>query len=478
MKRLGKFLRSALPADVWQIVFVAAAISLTICSRLSWFPAILFELVQKRIGESQLQIFRNVVILANLPIIFTGLSALFIGFWPGSRPVTRILLAVILPAILGFTSIFFLLAHQFASHASVLSARGSWISDAIPPSLLLLKHSTGIHFCLLGLVLMMVFVVRMIRNLSSLPLALQEPHGGIGSSWKSDVLPLVYLMVGPVFLLSGLPLSVAFAFFLRDSFESNYWTEGLLASSAIPPLLLALFLMKRQGRKIVGSFLHLKKPVYLLFALGIAVVGAMTIPTLVFLGDRAHWAAFDFRRLDPPRIASYVELPGFWILQWIVAATVEEIVFRGYLQSKFLERYGTYRGLFFVGIVWSAAHFKTDFYPPHSDAGVVMQLFYRVGLCLILSFAFGWLTLKSGTIYPAMLAHALYNVAANSRFYIDSLPFEIPWRLVQPTLWAIMTLFLFRKWPPSVEPETLPHLQQAEVAVSGDSGEMPGPLTP
>src|SRR5207249_12053105 len=76
-----------------------------------------------------------------------------------------------------------------------------------------------------------------------------------------------------------------------------------------------------------------------------------------------------------------------------------------------------HRGIFFVGIVWGAFHFFSDFSFPRATGLVVLShLWMRLFTCVTLSFVLGWLTLRSVSILPAAAAHTLYNVVVFSGF--------------------------------------------------------------
>jgi membrane protease YdiL (CAAX protease family) len=140
------------------------------------------------------------------------------------------------------------------------------------------------------------------------------------------------------------------------------------------------------------------------------------------------------------------------------------MIFRGLLQRRFVQRYGIYRGIFFVGIVWAAFHFFSDFaFVRVTDQEVILKLASRIFTCLVLSYVFGWLTLRTGSILPASLAHTLYNVLVFSDFG-QPLPGK---STIQLALWAFLAYLLFRYWPVQTEdqPETVPTAGNPEPAV-------------
>lgn len=153
----------------------------------------------------------------------------------------------------------------------------------------------------------------------------------------------------------------------------------------------------------------------------------------------------------------------------MVACTVfrgafEEMIFRGLLQRRLIQRYGIYRGIFFVGMVWAAFHFSSDFaFARVTDQEAILKLASRVFTCLVLSYVLGWLTLRTGSILPASLAHTFYNVLVFSDFG-QPLPGK---STIQVALWAVLAYLLFRYWPARAEngPEEAVAVANPEPAV-------------
>jgi membrane protease YdiL (CAAX protease family) len=166
--------------------------------------------------------------------------------------------------------------------------------------------------------------------------------------------------------------------------------------------------------------------------------------------DRAHWAAHDFGRFAPPQFGSYFSAPGIWLLLLFFSAFFEEVIFRGLLQTRFIHRYSLYHGIFLTGIVWAAFHFFSDFSFSHfTNLGVLETLAFRIFNCVSLSFVLGWLTLCSGSVLPATVAHTVYNILVFSEFGI---PFDGKSTL-RIALWALLAYLLFRYLP---DPEQAP----------------------
>jgi membrane protease YdiL (CAAX protease family) len=204
-----------------------------------------------------------------------------------------------------------------------------------------------------------------------------------------------------------------------------------------------LSIMGRESRQVIRNATELPKPRHvalgLVFPIGIAVL----LSTGQYLVDRAQWAAHDFGRFSPPQFGAYFDLPDPWLLLAFFAALFEEVIFRGLLQRRFVERYGIYRGIFLVGIVWAAFHFVSDVsFSRLTETEVLLKLGWRILFCLALSYVLGWLTLRFRSILPAAIAHTFYNILVFSGFG----PAFIGKDTVLVALWAALAWVLFRYW--------------------------------
>jgi len=106
--------------------------------------------------------------------------------------------------------------------------------------------------------------------------------------------------------------------------------------------------------------------------------------------------------------------------------------------------------MFLTGIAWAAIHFRSDTYSGLSPGGVLVHLANRIFLCLVLNYIFSWLTLRSGSIIPAAIAHTVWNLWTEVLSHLDD-RWEVEFRFV---LAAVIAYILFRFWPISVERET------------------------
>jgi len=365
LKALFRFLRSVLPADLFQLVFLAGIFCLIVSRRLRWWPSHGLKGIPQEVFNSPTSAIRDLWIsllsIGVWPIMFSALAGYFVCFWPGKRPVRRVVLAVCLPVSLVVALLSISFIYFTDRPLSVLEPTSDILRHARSWPARLWTLGPGLHLCLLGIVLIAVFTFRLASRKSHLPLAVAPPAN--------------YLLLGVAF-----PVAVS------------------LASS-------------------LGGYLL----------------------------SRMQWAAGN-RWHTPPELVSYFAVPDAWLLLLFFAALAEEIIFRGLLQPRFIERYGVYRGIFLVSVVWASFHFWSDSYGA-SEVGVLEQFSYRICSCLALGFVLSWITLRSGSVLPAAIAHTLSNVSVFSQ---PHLPGDRLWQL---TLWTGLGYALFHYWPIS---ETTP----------------------
>lgn len=84
-----------------------------------------------------------------------------------------------------------------------------------------------------------------------------------------------------------------------------------------------------------------------------------------------------------------------WVLIVMVAPLTEEPLFRGLILGGFAQRYSVR-----AAVLWSALLFAMVHLNPYQLAGA-----------FVLGLLFGWLFLKTGSLWPCIFAHALNNAA-------------------------------------------------------------------
>jgi membrane protease YdiL (CAAX protease family) len=299
-----------------------------------------------------------------------------------------------------------------------------------------------------GFLLVSMFTVRLSLGASHLPLTLPGLRTNEQDTLWHRAIVLVYLMIAPMFLVELiLELPTMLVFLARGNFFlGTAWILLWDLADTCLVLCVAFWVMSAAGRRMVLDKLRIPNRNFFLLALGWAGAIAAAVPAAIYLYDRAHWAAFNYGKYGPPELTNYFTAPHIWAVGAIASAVIEEAIFRGFVQPKMIEHYGLMRGIFITGIAWAAAHFRMESYPPHSDLGVVLHLILRVTMCLALSFVFGWLTLKSRSVLPAMLAHAGINFFVDSAVTFPQLPRQSTWA-INTALWVVLAYMLFHYWP-------------------------------
>ena len=160
-KRVAEFLRSVIPADTFQLLFLAGVVCLVVVYGLRWWPGI-----------------GPFAAFGVWPIIFAGAAGYFICFWPGNHPVRRILGLVFLPTIAGLGLMFGAFAFlNGPSSSSVLESSSSVLVHRIYWAQSMLgRLPPGVQFSLTGLLLIAIFTSRLAFGIATLPLALSGRH--------------------------------------------------------------------------------------------------------------------------------------------------------------------------------------------------------------------------------------------------------------------------------------------------------------
>lgn len=471
MKRVLEFMQSVIPADPFQLLFLGGSVLLFICMQLRCIPPLpelnrsplaLFDDSPTKIRQSWLFF----SFLAKLPVFFAGAAGLFICFWPGKHPLRRTLIFVVLPALSGVIVLcarFLQISHDLAfPGVSVFEKAQHNQGWAIQT---LWSMGPALHMIVLGSVLVLFFVSRLAMGIASLPLslsmdddaALQHENG-----WKR-IQVVIWLSVAGVSVFGLIAWNLIQGLY---TLLSKFMDYRLLRGSVQSAEALATAMLAGVAAWAVGEtrWKDLKQfarlPEVSFGMLGAVIpIGVNLLPNIVaYLRDRILWGKFG------PPLGTYFQFPQALFFWYLPAAVFEEIIWRGYLQPRFVRRFGVLRGIFLLGLVWSAFHFIGDFQGTNEDYQVFFKLAFRLFSCVVLGYVFGWLTLRSGSIWPAALAHGFHNVwvLSGSQWLggQDSLWVRyIPW-----VGWVLLAVALYRFWPPSI-------VQDVSIKSEPDDGE-------
>lgn len=460
MKRVLEFIRSVVPADPFQLCFLFGSILFFICMQLRCIPSLpgleggtssplaLFDDFPEKVRQSWLFFSFS----ARLPVFFAGAAGLFICFWPGKHPLRRTLILVVLPALSGIIVLcarFLQVSQDLAFPVESVFQRSqqnqAWAIQT------LWSMGPALHMIVLGSVLVLIFVSRLAMGIASLPLSLSMANNATlqhENGWKR-IQVVIWLGIAGISVFGLIAWSLIQGLYTLLSKVVDY---HLLRGSVQSAEALATAMLAGVAAWAVGEtrWKDLKKftrlPEVSFGLLGAALpIGINSLPNIVgYLKDRIHWGKFG------PPLGAYFQFPQALFFWYVPAAVFEEIIWRGYLQPRFVRQFGILRGIFLLGLVWSAFHFIGDFQGTNEDYQVFFKLVFRLFSCVVLGYVFGWLTLRSGSIWPAALAHGFHNVWVLSGLQWlgeqDSLWVRyIPW-----VGWVLLAVALYRFWPPSI----------------------------
>jgi len=235
---------------------------------------------------------------------------------------------------------------------------------------------------------------------------------------------VVYLSIafGMAWILWEIPLQMGLTI-------SNPLFQLVVLPGAFSPAVACLIVRKwvtREGFADAGLKLNLRKSwPYYLFAW---LLPLLVIPVIVILTVALGIAQPDFSlqrafgelapgQSMPPELASLVWLLPIQALITALIATPllwgEEFGWRGYLQIRLLSDRPLLAAVA-TGLIWGVWHYPLNLrgynFPEHPLLGLLV---FPVSLVLI-SIVFGWLRLRTGSVWSASLAHAATNSVGGS----------------------------------------------------------------
>jgi membrane protease YdiL (CAAX protease family) len=315
---------------------------------------------------------------------------------------------------------------------------------------------------LFGIGLILLFTIRLSLGFTSLPLVLTSYGTSSidgGDAWRRTKLLVLYV-VTPLFILPSFIIAIPMIVFPvadpRSLSSAEILRIHLLQDviTSFATIGIAMWISGAAGRKEIKRWLDWFNPVYVALSLVIPFGLGASFSVGRYVYDYVYWGAHNYGHFSPPVFTEYFGGLQFSLLWLVFAAFAEEFIFRALIQPRMIQRYGMWRGLFLAIIVWSAYHFYSDFNWRMTELNVLAELGMRLFVCTSLGFVLGWLTLRSGSIWPAVIAHASYNIILYSGFAFQFQGEEI----VRISLWAILAFVLFRYWPVQIEapPEDSP----------------------
>ncbi|WP_277546533.1 CPBP family intramembrane glutamic endopeptidase [Brevibacillus laterosporus] len=135
-------------------------------------------------------------------------------------------------------------------------------------------------------------------------------------------------------------------------------------------------------------------------------IGYIALPTAAFLNTgAAHFTVFEY--------VGYMT-KAFWSPAMLISMGIfafgEEIGWRGYLQPKLTETYGSKRAILGTSIVWALFHYPFYLNGYNEDGNFIVTILLFTIMIFPLSVFIGWFRFTSGSIWPAVLSHTMINL--------------------------------------------------------------------
>lgn len=132
----------------------------------------------------------------------------------------------------------------------------------------------------------------------------------------------------------------------------------------------------------------------------IGIISAAILYLIFFIGDMAVRSLFDFAKVEIENIYSTKSQAStimIGLLLLFVIAPAEEIFWRGFVQRRYSERWGKWRGLLLAVTLYSLVHiwsFNLMLIAAAMVAGIFWSLLY----------------LKYNSIVPGIISHAVWDL--------------------------------------------------------------------
>jgi membrane protease YdiL (CAAX protease family) len=446
IKRAAAFIRTCLPAHPSSWLLLLGAVFLFISHTLRWWPGSSYY--------SRPLLWAGCNYLMSVPIFAAGVTAYYLAVVGFKKPARRLLDSILLPVIVGLAAKLIVAFYWFRDVGEparfvnqVSGAPHLWQPRIL--FALALNLSVGFQFASVGFVLISVFFVLYSWGRASLPIHL--PAQSVSDAFVPEdeyrrSMFFVWMMIAMIFI-TGLPepaleMFASSAIFHFAQLHPDWFSWLRQLSHALLLLAFVCIALGKAGRKMIPAMLRIPRAKYLAASIVIPAAIAYVAPVASYLHARIPWSLDGWGKLVPPSPSSFLGLPPASAGPYLLYPLVEEIAWRGYLQPRFVRRYGLVRGIFLVGVVWGAFHYIRDFNPAMTAQDVCIGVVGRLLVTVSLSYVLAWLTIRSESILPAALAHATYNLGW-------SLPIHSPQWLTL-LLWAVAGFVLLRCFlPPS-----------------------------
>jgi membrane protease YdiL (CAAX protease family) len=244
-------------------------------------------------------------------------------------------------------------------------------------------------------------------------------------------------IVAYVVLACGLAWLAALPLWLGDGLREPYAVPLMAGVMYTPALavLIVLAVLRPIPRGSRLRFLGLWPLRPAKRVVGMALIGLLVPPVLVLAGTALSvlcgWLTVDlvgfsgFGEMLAASVPPGTPLPPTGVLVAVQAASIpvagatvnavaafgEELGWRGFLVPA-LRRWGTWPALLLSGLIWGLWHAPLILLGYNFGRTDITGVLLMTGGCVVLGVLFGWLRLRSASLWPAVFAHGALNASA------------------------------------------------------------------
>ena len=208
--------------------------------------------------------------------------------------------------------------------------------------------------------------------------------------------------------------------------NGGMYTMGLMWSPGIAAIITQLVFHRslrglgwKPGKLKYLGIAYILPVIYCLVVYGITwISGLGTVPNPEFLStlQSSYGLSADSGNLV---LAYYLPIMAtLGVISGVLSGLGEEIGWRGFLVPELCKYMSFTKAMLLSGIIWASWHMPLLFFADYNLPGLprayaaIMFTIMVIGI----SFAFGWLRMKSGSLWPAALLHASHNLFVQNIF--------------------------------------------------------------
>jgi membrane protease YdiL (CAAX protease family) len=244
----------------------------------------------------------------------------------------------------------------------------------------------------LWIIILLVILLRLLK-INTKPISISDP--------KKELLPLIFVIIF-YFLWNFFLFAVLYDRLVTiwlDHFVMTDITDVIfpflwICLAEIIPLTMIIVVLKitNRDKRSIGAE---GKDTFRVLALGV-IIGIVVI-----IVDGIN-AIISGASLTAHHAWTIVSIPYYFI-----AGFTEELVVRGYIQTRLVANLGTLPGLTLTSLLFALSHFPVIYF--NWGWGSALESLVRSLLYIPIGFVFGYIYHKSQSLYPVGIVHWMYN---------------------------------------------------------------------